>query len=213
MDPSAAQPAHRTRAIFVRHRQCRVQQGRWCDRTGASGPVGRPCDGGLRGFAIAPRPRHRDQRVEDTDPVRLDHPRPVSSRAIYRALEHQLHPRRGSGRIPARGPAPQPPGDRRHPAGHAAVCDNATLTAALSSVTRRRPHRRGLRRRSCTTSRIISAINSPRVIGDHDATAQRIPVCSSASALSLARSLRLVVTISFPTPESKTRPMGPPATR
>jgi len=116
MDPSAAQPAHRTRAILVRHRRCRVQHGRWCDRTGASGPVGRPCDGGLRGFAIAPRPRHRDQRVEDTDPVRLDHPRPVSSRAIYRALEHQLHPRRGSGRIPARGPAPQPPGDRRHPA-------------------------------------------------------------------------------------------------
>jgi ribosomal-protein-alanine N-acetyltransferase len=96
---------------------------------------------------------------------------------------------------------------------HAALCDNAILTAALSSVTRRRPHRRGLRRRSCTTSRIISAINSPRVIGDHHATAQRIPVCSSASALSLARSLRLVVTISFPTPESKTRPMGPPATR
>jgi hypothetical protein len=145
MDPLAARPAHRTRAILVCHRRCRVQQGRWCDRTGASGPVGRPCDGGLRGFAVAPRPRHRDQRVEGTDPVRLDHPRPVSSRAVHRALEHQLHPRRGSGRISARGPAPQPPGDRRHPAGYAAVCDNAALTAALSSVTRRRPHRLGLR--------------------------------------------------------------------
>ena len=41
----------------------------------------------------------------------------------------------------------------------------------------------------------------------------RMPACSSASALSLVRSLRLVVAISSPTRESSTRPIGPPATR
>jgi AraC-like DNA-binding protein len=42
---------------------------------------------------------------------------------------------------------------------------------------------------------------------------RRCPACSSARALSLARSSPTVVTISFPTRASKRRPMGPPATR
>jgi hypothetical protein len=114
--PSAARPARRATAVFVRHHRCRVRQRRGRDRLGASGPVGRSRDGGLRGFPVAPRLRHRDQRVERADQVRVDHPRPVPGRAVHRAVERQLHPRCRSRRIPAGGPAAQLPGDRRHPA-------------------------------------------------------------------------------------------------
>src|SRR6266540_4673208 len=67
----------------VRHRRCRVRQRRRRDRTMASEPVGRPRDGGLRGLPWAPRPRHRNQRVDGADHVRLDHPRPAPGRAVH----------------------------------------------------------------------------------------------------------------------------------
>lgn len=77
-----------------------------------------------------PRPRHPDQHFEGADQIRLDHPRPVPGQAVHRVVEQQFNSCCGSGWIPTRGSAPQPPGARRHPARHAALRDHATVTVA-----------------------------------------------------------------------------------
>ena len=69
----------------------------------------------------APGTRIRDGGADRADLVRVDHSGAAPDRALHRALEYRLDRYRRTGRLPARGPAAQPPGDRRAPPGHAAL--------------------------------------------------------------------------------------------
>jgi hypothetical protein len=53
----------------------------------------------------------------------------LSGRAVHRPVEHRLGTRSGSVGIPERGPTSQPPGNRRYPARHAALCGDTAMTA------------------------------------------------------------------------------------